>query len=182
LGGESLDGGYGWFDPTTLADGSIESDNAPITLTWTGSSLVPIGPHAFFVWGGVYPGDGKHHNEASKEGAIFAVESPAPAPSTTTPTTQQLEPPDAANPAAGACEPSSGAVATVSVGSADNVPSPRCAIVRDNQRVRVVNVGATTLDVTIGKHFQANVPAHGEYTFRDAVDAYLAHGVHYLVF
>jgi hypothetical protein len=96
----------------------------------------------------------------------------------TVPTT--LEPPDAQSTAAGACDTTTGDVVTITSGSLDNVPNPRCAIVHDNQRVRVVNTGTVTENVSLGEHFRATVPGHSVKTFADPVGAYLAPGVHYL--
>jgi hypothetical protein len=121
------------------------------------------------------------HQSSGRKGVVATVppQTTTAAP-TTTPTT--LEPPDASNPAAGTCLSTTGGVVTVTIGSPDNVPNPRCAMVHADQRVGVVNVGATAANITIGRHFMARVPAHGGYTFTDAVGGYLAPGVHYLKF
>jgi hypothetical protein len=104
--------------------------------------------------------------------------------SSATPTVSQnsLVPADYKQPVAGGCLGATGSIATVDANP--DVPSPRCIVVRADQRLRVVNT--TNIHGTIGKPITvtfANYPPRvvqvGQATVFDRpVGDYLAVGVH----
>jgi hypothetical protein len=109
-------------------------------------------------------------------------------PATTTPapttSTRSLVPADSARPAAGACAGQPGAVVTIDANP--DVPTPRCVVVRPDQRVRIVNT--SDLQGTVGRtitvhwaNFAPRVLAVGQATtFDRPAGDYLAVGVHRL--
>ena len=79
------------------------------------------------------------------------------------------------SPTAGICGGSEGDLVTVTI--YPDIPDPRCAEARPDQRLRVVNRTSGRLHVVIGA-FQADIEPAGEYTFDVPVGDYLAPGVH----
>src|SRR5437667_7293562 len=67
----------------------------------------------------------------------------APSTSTTNPNVDR-DPPDSRTPAAGACGLATGSVGNVAI-KADFVPSPRCLVIRDDQRLSVTNETGQTI-------------------------------------
>lgn len=98
-----------------------------------------------------------------------------------TATTTSLEGPDAPGPAAGSCALARGEVATVIV-RADMVPSPRCVVVRHDQRLRVTNRSGGPLEPRLGARLHARVGDGASVTLPGPLGRYLAPGVHRLVF
>jgi hypothetical protein len=92
-----------------------------------------------------------------------------------------IEPADSPLPAAGICGQASGAVGNVVMGTPDNVPEPRCLIVRGDQRLSVTNQSSARLDVAIGARHKAVVAPNETYVFPGTVATFLARGVHRLV-
>ena len=58
-----------------------------------------------------------------------------------------------------------------------DIPDPRCAIVRPEQRLRIVNSTAIPLQVSLAS-FQAEIGPGAEYAFELPLGEFLAPGVH----
>ncbi|MFI5099803.1 MAG: hypothetical protein ACHQE5_04720 [Actinomycetes bacterium] len=103
---------------------------------------------------------------------------------TTTPTTSALVPADSRTPSAGGCLTTPGLVVTVYANP--DVPTPRCVLVRPDQRLRVVNSsalhGSPPKTITVGwANYPPRVLKAGQSTTYDKpFGAYLAVGVHNL--
>jgi hypothetical protein len=193
LAWQALGGGYSWYDPATAANAWI--NRTPLPPTTTGV-FVAIGPRRFFVWGGQRNGGAAPTNV----GAILTIADealpttasstlPTTVPTTTPPTTPttvptatpNLEPADAQTPVAGGCGGAVNGVASVTMGTPDNVAEPRCLIVLDSERLRVVNGSSGPLTFTLGHHFRSTLLPRGSLTLNVALGKYLASGVHYLI-
>jgi hypothetical protein len=130
------------------------------------------------------------HQEAGPVGPATQSTATAQIPTTATgtsgpPSTASASsrfPADAQQPAAGTCLPSTGSIATINANP--DVPSPRCIVVRADQRLRVVNT--TDVAGSIGKpititfaDYPPRVVLVGQATVFDRpVGEYLAVGVH----
>jgi len=62
------------------------------------------------------------------------------------------------------------------------MPSPRCLVIRHDQRLSVTNDTDGAITVTLGTHFKATVSPRQTYTFADTVGTRLDPGVHTLMF
>ncbi len=103
---------------------------------------------------------------------------------TTTPTAATLVPADSLTPSAGGCQTTPGTVVTVYANP--DVPTPRCVLVRPDQRLRVVNSsalhGSPPKTITVGwANYPPRVLRAGQSTTYDKpFGEYLAVGVHNL--
>ncbi len=105
-----------------------------------------------------------------------AVSTPAPtAKDTTLP--YELATPYAQQPAAGICANFDGDVVTINLNA--DVPEPRCAEVRPDQTLKVINNTVSPLTVAIGP-FKSALLAANDYTIDVPFGDYLAPGVHQL--
>ena len=90
--------------------------------------------------------------------------------------TPQLAPADSAFPAAGIClEPPTGDVVTITI--YPDIPSPRCAQVRGDQRLSFVNETTESIQVTLADYDLTLAPGETQ-AIEAPVGAYLAPGVH----
>lgn len=104
--------------------------------------------------------------------------SPAPASTATPPpATHELATPVAQEPAAGICASFEGQVAEFRI--EPGIPNPRCAKVRADQLLKVVNGTDGAVDVMIGT-YQAHLEPGDEYAIDTPFGDYLAPGVHLL--
>jgi hypothetical protein len=88
-----------------------------------------------------------------------------------------LATPYAQEPAAGICATFDGEVVTISLNA--DVPDPRCAKVRPDQTLKVINNTVSPLSVSIGA-FKSALLAANEYSIDVRFGDYLAPGVHQL--
>jgi hypothetical protein len=112
--------------------------------------------------------------------ASTGIEATADIPTPTIASTTQAYPlatPYAQLPAAGICASFEGEMVVVSINP--DVPDPRCAKVRADQKLTVVNRTENTLEVSIGT-FKASLEPGAEATFDTPFGDYLAVGVHQL--
>ena len=109
-------------------------------------------------------------------GIEATVEIPTPTIANTT-QAYPLATPYAQLPAAGICASFEGEMVVVSINP--DVPDPRCAKVRVDQKLTVVNRTENTLEVSIGA-FKASLEPGAETTFDTPFGEYLAVGVHQL--
>src|SRR5207237_6335561 len=73
---------------------------------------------------------------------------------------------ESATPAAGICAEATGPVGNVRLpASPDNVPDPRCLVIRHDQRLSVTNDTDAPITTTLGTHYKATVPPHQTHTF-----------------
>jgi hypothetical protein len=93
-----------------------------------------------------------------------------------------LDPSEGDWPAAGACGTAQGAIGTVRLGRGDQVPQPRCLIIRRNQHLRVGNDADMTVTVRLGTHLKATLASGKSLLFRGSVGDYFAPGIHRLHF
>jgi len=104
--------------------------------------------------------------------------STAPTPSATelvTDAGESLATPVADSPAAGICGGSEQAIVTITI--FPDIPDPRCALVRPDQQLRVVNQRAEVLQVSLAGQ-QASLEPGGEVLFEVPLGQLLAPGVH----
>lgn len=107
-------------------------------------------------------------------GAAPTVEATAPtAKSTTLP--YPLATPYAQQPAAGICATFEGEVVTVTLNA--DVPDPRCAKVRPDQTLKLINNTASPLSISIGP-FKSALLAANSYSIDVPFGDYLEPGVH----
>ena len=98
------------------------------------------------------------------------------APATVVPTpTYTLATPSAQQPAAGICASFDGEIVTI--GLNNDVPDPRCAKIRPEQELTVINRTLSTLQVTIGPFSFSLLPG-AEHTIEVPFGDYLEVGVH----
>ncbi len=83
----------------------------------------------------------------------------------------------AQEPAAGICASFEGSEVTVIINP--DLPDPRCAKVRADQKLTVVNQTDTTLEISIGK-FSTSLEPGARYIIETPFGEYLAPGVHQL--
>lgn len=88
-----------------------------------------------------------------------------------------LATPMSMEPAAGICGGTEAALLEVTI--YPDIPDPRCAVIRPDQRLAVTNATSVTLQVTIGL-FEATIEPGGEHVFDAPFGTYLAPGVHQL--
>jgi hypothetical protein len=86
-----------------------------------------------------------------------------------------LASPVSQEPAAGICGATEAAEVTITIYS--DIPDPRCAIVRPEQRLKIVNGTANVLRVSLAS-FQAEIEPGAEYAFDLPLGEFLAPGVH----
>jgi hypothetical protein len=96
---------------------------------------------------------------------------------TTTQVTNLLATPYSQQPAAGICASFDGQVVTVSLNS--DLPDPRCAKVKADQTLTVLNNTQNTLSIAIGR-FTSNLAVGEKMTIDIPFGDYLAPGVHQL--
>jgi len=92
---------------------------------------------------------------------------PSPTPGLATPSSME--------PAAGICGEAEGSVVTIALHP--DVPDPRCAVVRPEQVLEILNDRDASRQVSLGP-FQFEVPAGSNYRLDQAFGSYLAPGVH----
>jgi hypothetical protein len=107
-------------------------------------------------------------------GAEGTAGAPMPTPTSTTPI-YPLATPVSQEPAAGICASFEGEAVVISI--YPDIPDPRCAKVRAEQKLTVINRTEGTLQVSIGT-FEISLEPGGEYTFDTPIGKYLAPGVH----
>jgi hypothetical protein len=88
-----------------------------------------------------------------------------------------LATPVSMEPAAGICGGTDAALLEVTI--YPDIPDPRCALIRTDQRLAVINATSGTLQVSIGL-FEATIEPGGEHVFDAPFGTYLAPGVHQL--
>jgi hypothetical protein len=88
-----------------------------------------------------------------------------------------LQPPDASTPAAGICAHAQGAVARVQINI--DTPSPRCELVKPEQRLQVVNTLDRFTTVRLA-HFAVRLAPRQALYIDQPFRTYLAPGVHLL--
>ena len=86
-----------------------------------------------------------------------------------------LASPVSQEPAAGICGGTEAAEITITI--YPDIPDPRCAIVRPEQRLRIVNSTANPLQVSLAS-FQAEIGPGADYAFDLPLGEFLAPGVH----
>ena len=86
-----------------------------------------------------------------------------------------LASPVSQEPAAGICGAIEAAEVTITI--YPDIPDPRCAIVRPEQRLRIVNSTAIPLQVSLAA-FRAEIGPGAGYTFDLPLGEFLAPGVH----
>jgi hypothetical protein len=101
--------------------------------------------------------------------------------SSTTRTTITKDPRVSDTPTAPSCSEASGTTGNVRL-PPDFVPSPRCLVIRHDQRLSVTNDTPKAITVTLGSHLKMTVAAGKTETFPGVVGTYLESGVHKLVF
>ena len=89
-----------------------------------------------------------------------------------------LATPAADSPAAGICAEFPGTWVTIIINP--DIPSPRCSIVRPNQKLSVVNKRSEILRVRLGDFDYTILPGEGQ-TFDLPFSEYLAPGVHHIL-
>ncbi len=97
--------------------------------------------------------------------------------SVATPIAILLATPYAQQPAAGICASFDGTIVTITINS--DIPDPRCAKVKPDQTMKVINNTQNQLQITIGK-FAASLKPGEQTTFDTPFGEYLAPGVHQL--
>lgn len=113
--------------------------------------------------------------------AACVPSAPVSGPTAVTPTaasptpTSALATPYAQEPAAGICASFDGEVVTITLNT--NVPDPRCAKIRPDQTLKVVNKTLSTLQVILGQ-FRFSVLPGAEHAIDVPFGSYLAVGVH----
>ncbi len=105
-----------------------------------------------------------------------AAPSVSPAPVTSTPG-YPLATPYAEQPAAGICASFEGGVVTITLNA--DMPDPRCAEIRPDQTLRVVNQTLSTLQISLARFSTSLIPG-AAYTIDVPFGEYLANGVHQL--
>jgi hypothetical protein len=95
------------------------------------------------------------------------VNSPSQTPNLATPVSQE--------PAAGICGGFEGELVVITI--YPDIPDPRCAIIKPNQMLKVVNSRQETLQVSIA-NMTATIDPGGEHLFNVPFGQYLASGVH----
>jgi hypothetical protein len=90
-----------------------------------------------------------------------------------------LKPADSQTPATGACaDPQSGDLAEIVLQrTPDNVPAPRCLLIRGEQRLQIKNATNETITVILGRVEMTLDPGETK-TDNQTFDSYLARGVH----
>ena len=94
-----------------------------------------------------------------------------------TPIAFPLATPYAQQPAAGICASFDGTIVTITINP--DIPDPRCAKVKTDQTMKVINNTQNQLEIAIGK-FAASLKPGEQTTFDTPFGEYLAPGVHQL--
>jgi len=89
-----------------------------------------------------------------------------------------LATPAAQSPAAGICAEFEGELVTITINP--DIPDPRCARVRPDQKLAVVNQRGEAIQVRIG-HFEASLLTGEQQSFELPFGEYLAPGVHQMI-
>ncbi len=90
--------------------------------------------------------------------------------------TPGIKPADSKEPAAGICAgPIDGPIVTIEIDQ--DVPTPRCSLVRPDQGVRFVNHLGEPVQLTLGR-YSGTAPANGDLLFDVPVSSYLGPGNH----